>query len=194
MCVSVETALGVDWSGYTAHEATCPPGISVSCAAMSTSKAVQIRAESRPCFCVLVKMFACPHVGVSLCVFIPLCILEASGPHVHGSDVLMFSPSPHLSASSFSAFCPRCCGHGYLEAPSSYSPSARGHQRPLGGTSHPLSLFSLWVILTAKNLDKWKHSGSFPPLHPTTPGTASIKVPFFRRESEAQKEVVIGSI
>lgn len=107
MCVSVETALGVDWSGYIAHEATCPPGISVSCAAMSTSKAVQIRAESRPCFCVLVKMFACPHVGVSLCVFIHLCILEASGPHVHGSDVLIFSPSPHLSASSFSAFRPQ---------------------------------------------------------------------------------------
>ena len=76
MCVSVETALGVDWSGYIAHEATCPPGISVSCAAMSTSKAVQIRAESQPVFlcvgedvrvstrgCVIVRLRTCVHPG-----------------------------------------------------------------------------------------------------------------------------------
>lgn len=54
------------------------------------------------------------------------------------STDLMFSPFPHPSGCSFSASCPHSCGQSYLEATSSCSHSARGHQRPLGSTWHPL--------------------------------------------------------
>lgn len=65
-----------------------------------------LRTEPRTCFCVLVKMFTYPHVRVSLGIFIYLRIPEAPGPHVHRSDVLMFSPSPPPTPTSLVASQP----------------------------------------------------------------------------------------
>lgn len=126
-CVSMEAALRLGLLRYTVREAGCLQGSACREQLGLQQGCPDLRMESASaCVSASVKMSVRPHMGTALYVSVRLCIREASGPQVHGPEVLLFSPFPYLSR-SLSASSPDSCPRNHLEATPGLSASARRH-------------------------------------------------------------------